>query len=105
MSRSALSFCSGTNGTRAISRPAGSKSVEVTYRRERRPLAVSDCFTQSAWNRVMSAGAIRSPSLSAMTSDPANAAGETASADGPLPRMKIVSVPYVDAISAIRVEK
>lgn len=53
----------------------------------------------------MSAGAMRSASLTAMTSDPANASGEMPSTEQPLPRMKIVSVPYVDAMSAMRVEK
>lgn len=53
----------------------------------------------------MSAGAIRSVSLTAMTREPAKASGETASIDAPLPRMKIVSVPYVDAIFSIRLKK
>lgn len=62
-------------------------------------------FTHSAWKMVISTGAMRSASFRPIVSAVAKTSALTRSADGPLPRMKIVSVLYVDAISAMRREK
>ena len=53
---------------------------------------------------VMSAGWMRSASLMPMTTESLKTRLLTESAEGPLPRMTIVSVSYIDPVSLARLE-
>src|SRR5690606_21683100 len=74
-------------------------------RRERQPLSFREACTHSSWKMVISQGAIRSASFRPITMALAKTPGSMRSMDGPLPRMKIVSVANVDAILATWLEK